>query len=152
MITRPKSHLRTNSRHTEFTKNEAGEIIDSNTKEHKYLADNKEQFFLGYVSLLAIFYEKLSGPEIKVYAYLLAHYSFESTIGIIRGLKEEMSSKIGIKLPTINNALSGLLEAKLLYTISRGTYKLNPRYAFKGSTGDRNRMLKVILQLECPDC
>lgn len=147
-----KSYLKRSISNTELVVSADGEVLDRNIKEYKYLAETKEQFFIGYVSMLALFYEQLSGPEIKVYAYLLAHYNFDSTIAIVKGIKEEMVKKIGGSTRTIDNALVTLVAKKLLYTTGRAIYKLNPRYAFKGSTGDRNKLLKVILELECPDC
>jgi hypothetical protein len=103
------------------------------------------------VDAMRLMYE-MSGPEIKVYAYLLAHYNFDSTIAIVKGVKQEMVQKMGGSIRTIDNALCTLTEKKLLYTTARAIYKLNPRYAFKGSTGERNRLLKVILEMECPSC
>lgn len=94
----------------------------------------------------------MKGPEIKVYAYLLANYNFDTTIAIVKGIKKEMVDKMGGSTRTIDNALVTLTQKKLIYTTGRAMYKLNPRYAFKGSTGDRNRLLKVILEMECPDC
>lgn len=147
-----KSYLKTGISETEMVVSVDGEVLDRNIKQHRYLAETKEQFFIGYVSMLALFYEELSGPEIKVYAYLLAHYNFDSTIAIVKGIKEEMVKKIGGSTRTIDNALVTLTAKKLLYTTTRAIYKLNPRYAFKGSTGERNKLLKVILEMECPTC
>ena len=149
---KPHSYLKTAVSETEIVVDTNGEVLDRNIKRHQYLAETKEQFFIGYVSMLALFYEELTGPEIKVYAYLLAHYNFDSTIAIVKGIKEEMVKKMGGSTRTIDNALSTLTTKHLLYTTGRAIYKLNPRYAFKGSTGERNKLLKVILELECPDC
>lgn len=148
----PKSYLKTAMSETELVVDADGLVLDRNIKRHTYLADTKEQFFIGYVSMLAIFYEQLSGPEIKVYAYLLANYNFDTTIAIVKGIKNEMVKSMGGSTRTIDNALSTLTTKKLIYSTGRSMYKLNPRYAFKGSTGERNRLLKVILEMECPDC
>jgi hypothetical protein len=152
LLKKDKSYLKPSVSETEIVVTSDGEVLGRNIKQHKYLAETKEQFFIGYVSMLALFYEELSGPEIKVYAYLLAHYNFDSTIAIVKGVKQEMIQKIGGSTRTIDNALCKLTEKRLLYSTARAIYKLNPRYAFKGSTGERNRLLKVILEMECPDC
>lgn len=151
-LTTKKSYLKPSISETEMVIDNNGEILNRNIKQHHYLANTKEQFFIGYVSMLAIFYEELSGPEIKVYTYLLGHYNFDSPIAIVKAVKEEMIKKIGGSTRTIDNALVTLTAKKLLYTTGRAMYKLNPRYAFKGNTGERNRLLKVILELEYPDC
>jgi hypothetical protein len=146
------SYLKPSISETEIVVSEDGEVIERTVRQHKYLAETKEQFFIGYVSMLALFYEELSGPEIKVYAYLLDHYNFDSTIAIVKAIKEEMVKKMGGSTRTIDNALVTLTAKRLLYSTGRAIYKLNPRYAFKGSTGERNRLLKVIIELECPTC
>ena len=148
-----RAHLKKGSSETIITKNEeSGEVVDVQTKHHTYLAATKEQFFIGYVSMLSLFYEDLNGPEIKVYSYLLAHYNFDTTIAIIKTIKEDIAKKIGIKIGTIDNALGGLTRKNLIYPAGKATYKLNPRYAFKGKTSERNELLRSILVLECPTC
>lgn len=149
-IMRP--HIKTGTTERTYTVDEHGTVIDEEVKYHKYLAATKEQFFIGYVSMLGMIYKELTGPEIKVYAYLLEKYSSESGIGMVKALKEEMSKIIGIKLGTIDNALSGLVRKTMLYTTGKAMYKMNPRYAFKGPTALRNKVLKAVLEFECPHC
>lgn len=147
-----KSHIKTGKTDTTYTVNEDGEIIDEHVKQHKYLAATKEQFFLGYVSMLGMVYRELTGPEIKVYAYLLEKYSSETPIGIVKAIKEEMGKQIGIKLGTIDNALSGLTSKGMIYSTGKAVYKMNPRYAWKGGSASRNKALKAVLEMECPHC
>lgn len=134
--------------------NISGEILETVVQQHKYLSDSKEQFFIGYVSMLAVFNE-LSGNAIKVYAYLLENYVCGIGIGITSSIKEEIKERIKSKakgVTTIDNALKELVEVKFLIKSGHGTYIINPRYAFKGSTMDRNKSLKAVIELECPDC
>ncbi len=131
---------------------ETGEIVDTEVKKHKYLAATKEQFFIGYASMLSMIYKELTAPEIKVYAYLLDKYSSEAPIGMVKSIKEEIGDTIGLKLGTIDNALSSLAKKGMVYSVGKASYKLNPRYAFKGSTATRNRVLKTVLEMECPTC
>jgi len=146
-----RAHLK--ARKEEITRIiEDGVLVEEDVKIHRYLAANKEQFFIGYASMLGMLYTQMSGPEIKVYAYLLDKYNSGSTIGIVKGIKEEMSRAIKIKLGTIDNALTGLSKKKMIYSTGKAVYKLNPRYAFKGPTATRDRLLKAILEMECPDC
>jgi hypothetical protein len=146
-----RTHLKTGKEEVIRTI-EDGQVVDETMKVHTYLAANKEQFFIGYASMLGMVYEQLTGPEIKVYAYLLDKYNSGSTIGIVKGVKEEMTKAIKIKLGTIDNALSGLVKKRMIYSTGKAVYKLNPRYAFKGPTANRDRLLKYILEVECPDC
>lgn len=147
-----RSHLRVGKEDTVLTVDSDGVIVDEEVKVHTYLAATKEKFFIGYVSMLAMMYKEMTGPEIKVYAWLLEKYSSEASIGIVKGVKDVMGQDIGIKLGTIDNALSGLTKKAMIYTVSKATYKLNPRYAFQGPTKTRNKVLKAVLEMECPHC
>ena len=60
-------------------------------------------------------------------------------------------------LGTINNAINSLVlsvggKPPLLYRFSRGSFQLNPRYAYKGSTSSRLGSLKTIIELGCKEC
>lgn len=148
-----RTHLKNGKTETKIYVNEAtGEVMEEEVIQHTYLAATKEQFFIGYVSMLAMMYKELSGPEIKVYAWLLEKYPSDTTIAIVKGIKQEMSQVIGIKVGTIDNAISGLTAKGMIYSTGKAIYKMNPRYAYKGPTADRNRRLKAVLELECPHC
>lgn len=128
---------------------DSGELLEEDVKIVKYLANSKEQFFLVYASLLGLLQE-MSAPEVKVYSYILEHYMSESLIPLPKGMKLMMAEKLKLQLGTVNNAITKLNDKKLIYSPQRGIYKINPRYAFKGSTKDRNTMLKFVLEVECP--
>ena len=145
-------HIKTGTEKTYYTVDENGTVIDEQTIKHKYLAATKERFFIGYVSLLSVMAKELTGPEIKVYAWMLNKYNSGTTIGMVKGIKQEMSADIGIKLGTIDNALSGLCAKSMIYSTGKAMYKMNPRYAYKGPTAERNKALKYMLELECPHC
>lgn len=49
---------------------------------------------------------------------------------------------------TIDNCLSALIKKNLLQSESRGKYKLNPKYYFKGSSTDRRRILNLQVNYE----
>jgi len=146
-----KQHLRKGQKETvkEIDK-ETGEVISETEKQHTYMAGSKEQFFLMYATTLSIIYKDLSGPEIKLYAYLLDHYQFGTSIVITKPLKEEIGAVIGLKVGTIDNALNSLVATGLIYRTVKTMFKLNPRYAFKGSQQDRSKQLKFIIEVECP--
>ena len=150
-----KSYLKSSMREIRtIVDSETGEVLDTQVTSHKYLANNKEEFFLCYVTLLSVFKE-ISGPAIKVYASLLYTYKPGMPIAITVGLKKILSAEIGVKSPgTISNVLLELLESKLLYKKDdvRGIYYINPRYAFKGSSSERDKTLKAVIELECRDC
>lgn len=147
-----KSYLKTKiTQTTEVVNVDTGEVIETNVKKHSYIANSKEEFFLLYVNALPIFIG-LSHPAKTIYAYLLKDYTSKTLFEIGSGLRGVMKEQLGIASSTIANALTELVEHNLLYSPKRSMYQINPRYAFKGSTSDRNEALKAIIELGCKDC
>ena len=69
---------------TEITRTvdtDTGEVLDLDIKNHKYLANTKEEFFLIYSTLIGVF-QKISAAEVRVYAFLLEHYNVNGKIVI----------------------------------------------------------------------
>ena len=129
---------------------ETGEIVDENIKHHKYLANSKEEFLLLYSSVLGIF-EGLNQAEIRVYGYLLK-YAEGLEFDISRKIRVNIAERTNLSERTIYNTCQSLLDKRLIFKTKNGLYQINPRYAFKGSTSERNAALKATLDLECPDC
>jgi len=135
---------------------ETGEILRTDVKSHRYLANTKEEFFLIYTTLIGVF-QKISAAEVRVYAFLLEHYHIDGKIVINDIIRQDIANITKLSLGTINNTFMRLTSTEqtthpLLYRLGRGTYQLNPRYAFKGSTLNRNHSLKAIIELGCKDC
>jgi|SRR6185436_4436312 len=128
-----------------------GEVLHESVKKYKYLAKSKEEFYIIYTSLIGVF-KQLSNPEVRVYCYLLENYQVGTNIAITNKLRALIGVDLKLNPGTVANALGFLTKKKLIYSKERGLYKLNPRYAFQGSTAERNKMLKMILEVECPDC
>lgn len=135
---------------------ETGEVLDVDIKKHTYLANTKEQFLLAYATLIGVF-QNISAAEVRVYAFLLEHYPGDCKIVINDIIRKDIADRTKLKPGSINNTLNRLISTEhitypLLYRLGRGTYQLNPRYAFKGSTSDRNKSLKAIIELGCTNC
>jgi len=143
-----KSFLKTGVVSTEnFVDAETGEVLESNVKKFTYLANTKEEFMLLYVSVLPIFLS-LSSPAKSVYAYLLSNYDSITVFEIGGAMRALIASKTKIGASTVANSLTELVREDLLYSQSKGLYQINPRYAFKGSSEDRKRALKTIIELK----
>jgi hypothetical protein len=133
---------------------ETGEELEVDVIKHTYLAGSKDQFFLGYVTMLSLF-QKMSAPSIKVFSYILERYNAGVMIGINTPIRNEMQKVLGFTADsTIKNALTELVKVKLLYRENNvnGAYYINPRHAFKGSSRDRDKLLKVVIELYCENC
>jgi hypothetical protein len=151
-LTTKKSYLKTSHTNTSTVISSDGEVLEQEVNNIKYLANNKEEFFIIYSSLIGIVEKGMSEAETKLYAHLLQSYNIGAEIGISKQLRINLGKKLDLNERTILNTLGMLSEKKLIYTTSKGIYKINPRYAYKGSTINRNRDLKVVLEVECPTC
>lgn len=132
---------------TAYVDLETGEIIAEDKAVQTYLANNKEQFFFGYYSLIAAI-QNLKGPALQTYFYLVLHYKPGTLIGINKAVKEEIRRHIGSKsVGTVSNCLRQLCDSKLLLK-NKGSlagYYVNPRYTYKGNSIERLKCLENIL-------
>lgn len=124
-----------------------GELVGEYKKEHHYLANSKESFFLCYSAIIGVLVE-MEQSEVRVFGYLL-QYADGAKIDITKKLRVEISKVTGLNERTIYNVLPSLIDKGLIFRHEEGLYQLNPRYVFKGSTDSRNKALVVALKLNC---
>ena len=114
-------------------------------------SNTKEEFCLMFSSMVLALKSYPDVP-IRMFAFFVEGYSDGKTIQMGGYLKEEISNSIGCSVRSLDNALTKLVRMKFLISLGRSAYRINPRYIFKGSTISRNKSLKAVLELECPDC
>lgn len=140
------------------------EVVDTETGELtsvpiaqtiSFVAGTKDEFYLVYSKLISLIIEgQLSGPEIKVYSYLLKTYGVGVPITLGKGIKQIMADLMGIKTGTIDNAISALSSrpVPLLFRKEKSVYYLNPRFALKGSSSERDSQMRILFELGCKNC
>lgn len=147
-----KSYLQTKITEVHTVVDETtGEVISEGVKKHTYIANSKEEFMLLYVSVLPIFISLAHGSKI-VYAYLLLTYNAGSMFEIGGASRATIAEYAGISTSAVANAITELKRLQLIYSPRKSMYQLNPRYAFRGSTSDRNKSLKALIELGCKNC
>ena len=129
---------------------ETGELIEQITKKHSYLANSKEEFLLLYSSILGIF-QKMEQSEIRVFSFLL-QYANGTKFSVNKPIRLEISKQTELNERTVYNTIKKLEEKNLIFKHDTGAYQVNPRYAFKGSSLERNNQLKLMIELGCKDC
>lgn len=151
-ILKNKSYLRAGIKLiTNTISQETGLLIDTNVKVHTYIAESKEDWFITYSSLLGVFNE-LSLGAIKSYAYILKNYNFDTQFEIGKATRRNIADYCKISESNVAASLAELKDKELLFSPNRSIYMINPRYAFKGSTSNRNYSLKAIIELGCKNC
>lgn len=154
-----KEHVRTRqvvSGFKEMVDPDTGELMDMPVVGSiDFIAGDQDEFYLIYSKLISLIIEDdLSGPEIKVYAYLLKTFGVGVPIALIKSIKEDMSVIMKIKTSTIDNAISKLSSrpTPLIFRKDKSVYYLNPRFGLKGSSSERNKQMRILFQLGCKNC
>lgn len=144
-----KNFLKTGSTDTTLIiDKQTSEIMGVDIKKHKYLANTKEEFFLMYSSILGLFMQ-MEQSEIRVYGFLL-RYVGNVEFAINKQLREEIAKQSTLNERTVYNTLDKLVRKGLLHKDNK-LYRINPEYAYKGSTDKRKSYLKYLLELKCED-
>lgn len=130
---------------------ETDQLIDSVILKHKYLAKNKEEFWLMYSSMILIL-KQSSDVKMKLFAALLERYAGGQEFGLTKGLKEIIAKETKCSYRSLDNAITYLVKTNTIVKLSKNLYRINPRHVFKGSSDNRNRSLKALLELHCPEC
>lgn len=132
---------------------ETGELlnIEVQTKQHKIVAHDETDFLQLYYSLTGLL-DQMSLAESKLLFHLCFECDRENKIALPKKIKEDLAEKSGLHLQTINNCLTSLTGKNILIRVATGLYRINPRYVWKKSQGERDKMLKYVLEVECKNC
>ena len=129
----------------------SGEIIDIQTKTVKMLFDS-DKFCLAYAGLWNILLETpLSKSDIELFAYLIQEYGHGCEFCVTDNIKNNVAIRAGKNKTSYNNSVRALLKYKIIYNVSKKSYKINPRYIFEGSSKDRNKFV-IEMTSKCKNC
>jgi hypothetical protein len=137
-----------------FIDTDSGEVldIDMETKHHKIIVDDKESFFWTYLSVLSLI-DDLDKVSFKVLFYCVFHCQWNTNmVALTKPVLKDMELKVGIQYQTARNSISKLKKLGILIDLGSATYRINPRYYWKGNSEDRLKTMKYVLELECPTC
>jgi len=151
-----KPHLKTVATETIVERDvdsETGEVLDENViiKERKILVHSEKEFVQVFLSMNGVI-DNLSGSEKTVLYYLIFGCDRENKIALIKPVKEDFAKRGGIKATTFSNCVTTLVDKKILIRLGSSLYRLHPRYVWKSTSGEREKLLRYILEYECPDC
>jgi predicted transcriptional regulator len=89
--------------------------------------------------------------EIRVFSFLL-QYANGTKFSVNKPIRLEISKQTELNERTVYNTIKKLEDKKLIFKHDTGAFQVNPRYAFKGSSLERNNQLKLIIELGCKEC
>lgn len=145
-----KRYLKRIQTHTVDVVNQEGEVIDTQTSTIKYLAGTKEDFFLAYASWI-IYLKKSADLKVGLFAALIERYADGKEFVMGRAMKDIIAEECECSSRSLDLAFTQLLKEELIISTYPRRYKVNPRYAFKGSSKNRDAAYKVVLELHYKD-
>lgn len=90
----------------------------------------------GYIKLYlkhACYLQGLQHSEHSILYELFRYMNYENEIPLLKAYKVKILTNTGLSMNTLNQALSQMVEKKILFRIQRGLYKVNPYLFGKGS-------------------
>jgi len=95
----------------------------------------------------------ISKSDLELFFYLVKCYSKNKIFTVTDYIKEIISKSTGKNKTSYNNSVRALLKHKMIFAVSEGSrsYKINPRYAFEGSSKLRNKAV-IEMVSQCKDC
>lgn len=129
-------------RHVTETVNTTTGEITSIQKTFSIKADTTEQFYITFLTGLNAI-DTLSRPsDIKTLGHLCARAEYNT--GVVRisgGIRRELEARLGISTQSLSNSL-GRLKIAGLISGKGGDFEINPHCFWKGTTDERNRLLR----------
>ncbi len=133
---------------------ETGEILESTTSTSHSMQFFKkckeDEFIMVYLHDLSGFLNIDNGTQIKLLSIIWreVHYNNPdlndgNVLAILIDDKKRWADALHVTVRTIDNALSALVKKGLLLSDARSKYRLNPKYYFKGTSKDRQRILNL---------
>jgi DNA-binding transcriptional ArsR family regulator len=129
-------------RHVEETHDvTTGELLTV-SKTFAVKAEKSEEFFFTFLSALNVISGLSSASDIKILAILCSIAEYNTGKAILTADKRaDMAKNIGVSSQAITNSISRLKKAGLICG-ARGIYEINPQYFWKGTTNEREKLLK----------
>ncbi len=126
---------------------ETGEILSVETeiKHHKIVVDDRENFVMMYASVIGLI-DELDKVGVKLLVWCSSNCTMNSNlVNLSKPMCEEIGKTFDLKLQTIKNAIVKLKKKNVLLPVGSATYRVNPRYFWRGDAGNRK---KYILEID----
>lgn len=134
-----------------FVDNDTGELLDSDIqiKHDSILLDSKEKFMFTYTAIIGAI-EDLPKGATRLLAWCALNAEFNTNLIVLNKVfKKRITEDIGMPEQTIRNNITRLRDFGALIPEGSATYRIHPKYYWRGERSVRNKTLKYILEIEC---
>lgn len=101
-----------------------------------------EEFYITFLSGLNAICELSRPSDIKILAILCSRAEFNTgRVALTSEDRKDIMKKLGVKPQAFSNSVNRLKKSNLLQG-ERGDYKINPQHFWKGTTDERNKLLR----------
>lgn len=129
---------------------EDGELLETtvDVKHHKIFVSERETYSMMFGSVIGLL-DGLDKISIRVMVWCSQNCLLNSNvINLGKPYRAAMCKEFEMADQTIKNSISILKNKGALIPVGCGTYKLHPRYFWRGDMGTRRKALKYILEIE----
>ena len=143
-------------RHIEETVDTTTGEVKTVTKTFSVKSKNKEDFFMVFLTGLNAICSLSRPSDIKVLVELCSRAEFNTgKVRLTPVDRKEMLEKMKIKAQSLSNSLKRLRGVGLIEG-SHGVYEVNPQCFWKGTTDERNKLLRersaeLVLKFRCDE-
>jgi hypothetical protein len=129
----------------ETVDHQTGEVITSEIKFIKNV--DTESFIMVFLTDMSGLLSIKGEMEQLMLTWMWKNSGWNNSPVIIdKFIKEEISKERGVKVQSISDALTRLVNKDVLVKNRRLFYSLNPKYFFKGDRKDRDEILKLSVE------
>jgi predicted KAP-like P-loop ATPase len=107
-----------------------------------------ERFWLMYTDMISKGEKDIPNHGAKrIFSWLLGRFSgFDHSIALLKELKEEISKDLNLSMNSIKEYIKQLADCNYIIKMSRACYIINPKLAWKGTSADREKKIKILIE------
>jgi len=131
-----------------------GELLDVELldKSQTIIVDDSAAFSMLYGKIIGLV-DGLDNTSIKVLIWSIINCSYNTNVvNLTKPMCTEIGKEYGLTYGSIKNAVSKLSKQNVLIAMGSGSYRINPRYSWRGNSNERKKTMKYVLEIECPNC
>lgn len=112
------------------------------SKNYSVRADDSDSFYMSFIEMMSPFFKIKSLIDIQVLAKMCCMMEYnKNEVYLPTARRRQLCEELKIKTTHLSNALKRLRNIGMIAGDS-GCYRINPKVYWKGTTNERNQLLK----------